>query len=85
MKNFFSEILGLMVNHLFHETTVRVITASVLPENHASAAGLKKNGFHCAARSVPENRGHALPTKADKWPRTHSVHPFPYPFHADNK
>ena len=80
-----TKALGLMVGYLFQETNVKIITASVLPENHASAGVLRKNGFQCAARGVWENWGHALPTKADKWIRTASVHRFSYIFHSENE
>ncbi len=55
------------VNYLFSETKIRVITASVMPDNKASEAVLKKNGFRCVARGVPGNWGHKLPTIEDKW------------------
>lgn len=69
-KGIATKALGLMVGFLFGETDVKIITASVMPENRASAQVLKKNGFRCAAYAVWENWGYALPTKTDKWIRT---------------
>lgn len=65
-----TEALGLLIDWLFHKTPVRILTASVMPENLASAAVLKKNGFRCVAHAVPEDWGGDAPTKADKWLRT---------------
>ena len=65
-----SETLGLLIAWLFNDTRVRVLTASAMPENTASAAVLKKNGFRCVAHAVPEDWGFGQPTIADKWVRT---------------
>ncbi len=69
-KGIATKALGLMVGYLFRETNVKVVTASVMPENSASANVLKKNGFRCIARATLENWGYPLPTQADKWLRT---------------
>ncbi|MBR2742881.1 MAG: GNAT family N-acetyltransferase [Clostridia bacterium] len=82
-KGIATRALGLMTGRLFCDTNVKIITASVIPENKASAAVLEKNGFRLAAHSVPENWGHALPTKADKWIRTASGYRRGYSFHPD--
>ena len=76
-----TKALELMTGHLFNETLVRIITASVIPENKASAGVLKKNGFRCVLRSVPENWGHPLPTPADKWIRMATGYGRIYRFH----
>ena len=76
-----TKALELMTGHLFSETPVRIITASVIPENSASAHVLKKNGFRCVLRSVPENWGHPLPTMTDKWIRTATGYRRKYSFH----
>ena len=81
-KGIATEALGLLVDYLFSETKVRIVTASVIPENAASAGVLKKNGFHLTLRSAPENWGHALPTLADKWLKTASGG-YGYQFHKD--
>ncbi len=69
-KGIATKTLGLMVGYLFSETDVKIITASVMPENRASARVLEKNGFRLAARAVLENWGYPRPTKADKWIKT---------------
>ncbi|MBR3551786.1 MAG: GNAT family N-acetyltransferase [Clostridia bacterium] len=70
-----TKALALMVGYLFNETDIRIVTASVMPKNRASAGVLKKNGFHCVQYSVPENWGYALPTRADKWIKTAAGNP----------
>lgn len=62
--------LSLVVEYLFTETDVKIITASVLRENEASSKVLKKLGFRCVLRSVPENWGYFRPLLTDKWIRT---------------
>ena len=69
-KGIATKTLGLMINYLFRETDMKIMTASVMPENRASARVLEKNGFRCVARAVLENWGYPLPTRADKWIRT---------------
>ena len=75
-----TEVLGLLVRYLFSETDIRYITASVLPENEASAAVLKKNGFRKALYSVPEDWGHARLEKTDKWIKKSTAHKGEYTF-----
>ena len=82
-KGIATKALALMVDWLFSETDVKIITASVISENSASTKVLKKNGFRCAARSVPENWGHILPTKADKWIRTAAGYRRDYSFRSE--
>ncbi len=65
-----TKTLRLLTGYLFSETDIRIVTASVMPENRASAGVLQKNGFRCVLRAVPENWGYPLPTAADKWIRT---------------
>ena len=69
-KGIASETLGMMVDWLFCKTDIKIITASVMPENKASAGVLKKNGFKCAVYSVFENWGYPHLTKADKYIKT---------------
>lgn len=68
-KGIGSEALRLTVNYLFGAADIKVITASVVPENKASAQVLEKNGFRCAMRSVPEDWGHKKVIKSDRWIR----------------
>ncbi len=82
-KGIATEAVRLLVGWLLQETDVRIITASVLPENCASAGVLKKNGFRCALHSVPEDWGYERPVLADKWIRVPAAHPHDYKFHSD--
>lgn len=66
-KGIATEALGLMVKYLLKETDVKVITASTMVENKASANVLKKNGFKRVMHGIPENWGYPKPTVADKW------------------
>lgn len=62
-----TEALGLMVNYLYSQTDIEVITASTMVENIASARVLEKNAFIRTARNVEEDWGYEQPTIADKW------------------
>jgi ribosomal-protein-alanine N-acetyltransferase len=64
-----TEALSLMVNYLYNETDIEIITASTMIEISASAAVLKKNGFDLVVHAVPEDWGFEEPTTADKWIR----------------
>ena len=64
-----SEALGLMVDYLFNETDIEIITASTMIENHGSARVLEKNGFDLVVHAVPEDWGYVEPVIADKWIR----------------
>lgn len=56
-----------MVDYLYSNAGIEIITASTMTENKASARVLEKNGFIRAATSVPEDWGYEQPTVADKW------------------
>lgn len=62
-----SEAVRLMVEYLYTQTDVEIITASTMVQNRASAHVLEKNGFTMTASSVPEDWGYPQPTIADKW------------------
>ena len=64
-----TEALGLMVDYLYNETDIEIITASTMIENRASAKVLIKNGFELVVHAVPEDWGYEMPTIADKWIR----------------
>ena len=68
-KEVSTETLGLMVDYLYHEKDIEIITASTMIENHASARVLEKNGFELVAHAVPEDWGYESPTIVDKWVR----------------
>ena len=64
-----AQTVELMVDYLFTQTDTRIITASTMIENHASARVLEKNGFLRILSGVPEDWGYPKPVKADKWIR----------------
>ena len=64
-----SEALKLMVDYLYGETDIEIITASTMIENAASARVLTKNGFDLVVHAVGEDWGYDEPTVSDKWIR----------------
>ena len=64
-----SEALKMMINYLYNETDIEIITASTMIENRASAKVLEKNGFDLVVHAVPEDWGYEEPVTADKWIR----------------
>ena len=68
-KGIATEALRLMVEYLYNETDIEIITASTMIENEASANVLRKNDFTLVVHSVDEDWGYETPTKADKWIR----------------
>ena len=62
-----TQAVSLMVDYLYSQTDIEIITASTMIENKASARVLEKNGFVRTATSVPEDWGYSTPTLADKW------------------
>ncbi len=63
------EALGMMVDYLYDETDVEIITASTMAENRTSARVLEKNGFSLVVRGAEEDWGYPQPAIADKWIR----------------
>ena len=59
----------IMVDYLYGETDIEIITASTMIENLASANVLRKNGFSLVVHSALEDWGYAEPTLTDKWIR----------------
>ena len=76
-----TETLGIMVRYLLEEKGIRIITASTMVENHASANVLKKNGFRHLTYTVLENWGYAKPILTEKWIRTGVGSHMQYRFH----
>lgn len=68
-KGIATETLGLMIDYLYGQTDIEIITASTMIENLASANVLKKNGFSLVVHSALEDWGYAEPTLTDKWIR----------------
>ncbi len=64
-----AETLALMLAGLEKRTEIRLVTASTMTENRASAQVLRKNGFVPTAAEVAEDWGYDHPTVTDKWMR----------------
>lgn len=62
-----TEATRLMVDYLYGETDIQIITASTRVENAGSAHVLEKVGFIRTARNVEEDWGFPQPTIGDKW------------------
>ena len=68
-KGIATEALGMMIDELMAGRGIEIITASTMPENHASAHVLRKNGFTLVNHAVEEDWGFPEATLADKWIR----------------
>lgn len=68
-KGIATETLGCMVDYLYGDTDIGIITASTMVENLASAGVLRKNGFSLVVHSADEDWGYETPVKTDKWIR----------------
>ena len=64
-----TEALGLMVEYLYNDTDIEIITASTMVSNHASANVLRKNGFAMVVHAADEDWGYEKPAPTDKWIR----------------
>ena len=62
-----TEATRLMVDYLYGETDIEIITASTRVENDAAARVLEKVGFIRTAHGVEEDWGFPEPTIVDKW------------------
>ena len=62
-----TEVAQLMVDYLFRETDIEIITASTMVENTASAHVLEKNGFLSTKTIQKEDWGHDKSTDAYRW------------------
>lgn len=68
-KGIAGEALEMMIDYLYKETDIEIITASTMIENQASANVLRKNGFQLVVHAVDEDWGYDKPTVTDKWIR----------------
>ena len=68
-KGIATEALGIMIDYLYNETDIEIITASTMIENRASARVLNRNGFDLVVHAAEEDWGYDRPTAADKWIR----------------
>ena len=66
-KGIATQTVALMVDYLYTQTDIEIITASTMVENRASARVLEKNGFLMSVSGAPEDWGYPQPTPADKW------------------
>ena len=64
-----SMAVSLMVDYLYNQTEIEIITASTMIENQASASVLRKNDFVLVNSNVGEDWGYPAPTMVDKWIR----------------
>lgn len=64
-----TETLGVMIDYLYNDTDIEIVTASTMCENAASAGVLRKNGFSLVVHDVGEDWGYPSPTPTDKWIR----------------
>jgi len=66
-KGIASETVSLMTGYLFREAGIKIITASTMIENKASARVLMKNGFSLVYHNAAEDWGYEALTATDKW------------------
>lgn len=62
-----TKALRLMIDYLYNETEIEIITASTMLENRASAKVLEKNGFSLVVHDVGEDWGYEKLIPTDKW------------------
>ena len=66
-KGIASETVFLMTGYLFRKAGIKIITASTMIENKASARVLMKNGFSLVYHNAAEDWGYEALTATDKW------------------
>ena len=76
-----TEALSLIRDYLINEKDIRVITASTMIDNEASANVLKKNGFRHFMYTVFENWGYQKLILTEKWVYTAKDYNKQYSFH----
>ena len=64
-----TETVQVLLDYLYSQTDIEIITASTMIENTASANVLLKNGFVLVVHAAKEDWGYPEPTIADKWIR----------------
>lgn len=62
-----AEALRMMIDYLYGETDIEIITASTLVGNKAAAAAARKAGFTLVVHASPEDWGYDEPCPTDKW------------------
>ncbi len=68
-KGFATETVRLLVDYLYGETDIEIITASTMIDNKASENVLRKNDFILTSTNIEEDWGYDKMTIADKWCR----------------
>ena len=68
-KGIATSVVGLLVDYLYTQTEIKIITASTMIENLASERVLLKNGFIQTAQAIEEDWGYDQPTMVNKWLR----------------
>ena len=68
-KGIATEALRIMINELLIMRGIKIITASTMLQNLASAHVLRKNGFILVNHAVEEDWGFQKPIPTDKWIR----------------
>ena len=76
-----TDALSLIRDYLINEKDIRVITASTMIDNEASANVLKKNGFRHFMYTVFENWGYQKLILTEKWVYTSDDYNKQYSFH----
>ena len=66
-KGIATQAVALMVDYLYTETDIEIITASTMVDNKASARTLEKNGFMTTHTVRKEDWGHKELTDAYTW------------------
>ena len=64
-----TETVRILVDYLYGSTDIEIITASTLPENHASENVLQKNDFQLVVSGSDEDWGYPEMLPTDKWIR----------------
>ncbi len=66
-KGIAKRVLAVIVDYLFNETDIEIITSSSRIENKAAYKVLSNEGFELIAHGAEEDWGFPTPTIADKW------------------
>jgi len=68
-KGIAGETAEMMVDYLYNETDIEIITASTMVENKGSASVLRKIGFEMVVHGAMEDWGYEELTAVDEWIR----------------
>ncbi|MBR4224963.1 MAG: GNAT family N-acetyltransferase [Oscillospiraceae bacterium] len=62
-----TEVGKMMIDHIYGNTDIEIITASSMVENKGATRSLTKSGFILTASGVEEDWGYPTPTLVNKW------------------